>query len=324
MPCSDEGEGDLFLDSVDFLEESEYNIWLNEPQSVKERRQSFLCGMGLGDFVSKSDVSTGLDRITECSGAVTSFSVSCPNGEEGNLVSCSAAREANSEANSMADDMNNHRMDKLNGACENENPGPSLVMQDCEQYEGEKGRNFDTRKSKMKSWWKHFVRKRKGRGGTCLSGVSKLDIEATKTNRMTVKQNKKQCMEFTGLYMGQEIQAHTGFIWTMKFSPDGQYLATGGKDRIVRIWSITSVDACRRSFTSEEGKSSFRNKKTANSSVVIPDMVFHIEETPLQEFHGHSSDILDLAWSDSNVSQSFRNLQFGFHNYHNNISLVNI
>jgi hypothetical protein len=42
-----------------------------------------------------------------------------------------------------------------------------------------------------------------------------------------------------------------------------------------------------------------------HSSVVIPEKVFQIEETPLQEFHGHTSEILDLAWSDSNVSQSF-------------------
>lgn len=313
MLSSDEGESDLFFDSVDYLElgcdKLEYDIWLNEPQSVKERRQGFLRGMGLGGFASNIDENLGLERITECSEAVSSSLVSCTNVEEVNLVSYSAGREENSEANCMVDEILPFSMDKPGAASENENSGPSVhLRQGCEQCEDEKCKKFDSEKSKTKSWWKLFVRKRKERGGRCASGVSKLDTKAPKTNRTKVKQNKKGCMEFSGVYMGQEIQAHKGFIWTMKFSPDGQYLATGGEDRIIRIWRVTSVDSSCKSFSSEghsdsnlkEGKSSLRTKKRMHSSVVIPEKVFQIEETPLQEFHGHTSEILDLAWSDSN------------------------
>ncbi|CAK7355030.1 unnamed protein product [Dovyalis caffra] len=312
MLSSDEGEGDLFYDSVDYLElgcyQLEYDIWLKEPQSVEERRQGFLCGMGLDGFASKRDENIGLDRITECSGAVSSSLVQCTNLEEVNLVSCSAGREENFEANCMADEMSKDRMDKLDVASVNENAGPSLDLQGCEQCEEEKCKKFDSGKSKRKSWWKLVLKKGKERGGRCASEVSNLDTAAPQANRTKVKQNKKGCMEFSGVYMGQEIQAHKGFIWTMKFSPDGQYLATGGEDRIIRIWRVTSVDSSCKSFISEgnsdshlnEDKSSLSPKKRTHSSVVIPEKVFQIEETPLQEFHGHTSEILDLAWSDSN------------------------
>jgi hypothetical protein len=50
------------------------------------------------------------------------------------------------------------------------------------------------------------------------------------------------------------------------------------------------------------GKSAFGGIKTSHASILIPDKVFHIEESPLQEFYGHSSDVLDLSWSNSNVS----------------------
>ncbi|XVF61118.1 hypothetical protein PTKIN_Ptkin08bG0103300 [Pterospermum kingtungense] len=113
----------------------------------------------------------------------------------------------------------------------------------------------------FKKWWRHFLSMKKGGENRCPSNkVSKQSIKEHKTNRMIVQPNKKGYMEFTALYMEQEIQAHKGFIWTMKFSPDGQYLASGGEDGVV----------------------------------------FQIEESPMQEFHGHAGDVLDLAWSSTN------------------------
>ena len=117
-------------------------------------------------------------------------------------------------------------------------------------------------------------------------------------------------MELTAIYNEQEIRAHEGLIWTMKFSPDGQYLASGGEDGVVRIWHVTSADASYKDLMVEGnsgikvkgGKSAFGGIKTSHASILIPDKVFHIEESPLQEFYGHSSDVLDLSWSNSNVS----------------------
>ncbi|KAJ6737365.1 TRANSDUCIN/WD40 REPEAT-LIKE SUPERFAMILY PROTEIN [Salix viminalis] len=314
MLSCDKGEGDLFYDSADCFDSGcdqlEFDVWLTEPQSVKERRQGFLRGMGLDEAASKRQENTGLERITECFGAVSCSSVPCKNVEEVNMVSCNAGREENSEANCMVDELSKDQMDKPEVVSENEIIGPSLDLQGREQFEEEKCKKCESGKIKMKSWWKLLLKKRKEeRVGRCVSGVSKLDTEAPKTNRTKVKQNKKGCMEFTGVYMGQEIQAHKGFIWTMKFSPDGQYLATGGEDRIIRVWRVTLVDSTCKSFPSEghcdsnlkEAKSNnLSAKKTMYSSVVIPEKVFQIEETPLQEFRGHASEILDLAWSNSN------------------------
>ncbi|KAJ9177781.1 hypothetical protein P3X46_012955 [Hevea brasiliensis] len=316
MLNSDEGEDDLFFDSTDCLsleesivakgglgrDNSEYEIWLNEPKSVEERRQSFLRGMGLAQLASNSNEIVGFDRVANCSGAVSSSSALCTYGEETNLICC--GRERNSEANSMIDEMEQEQFDKTTVACENENSGSPSSMLECEHGDEEECKNFDEGKQKMKSWWKFFVHKRKLIEGKCVSKVSKLNPEATKTNKMKVKQNKKSCMEFTGVYKGQELQAHKGIIWTMKFSPDGQYLATGGEDQILRIWRVTSVDASYKSFASEsnlkESKLGLNRKKMSHASVIIPKKIFQIEDSPVHEYHGHTSDVLDLAWSNSN------------------------
>ena len=41
--------------------------------------------------------------------------------------------------------------------------------------------------------------------------------------------------------IGEEEGGHTGAIWTIEFSPDGTYMATGGSDAIVRVWTIAPV-----------------------------------------------------------------------------------
>lgn len=318
MLNSFEGEDDLFFDSTDCLSleesivakeglacnNSEYEIWLKEPKSVEERRQRFLCGMGLAQLASKRDEIVSIDRIVNCSGAVSSSSALCTYGEETNLVCSGGGRT--SEANSMIDEMEQEQFDKTNVAFENQNSESPSSMLECEHSCEEECKNSDEGKLKMKSWWKFFVHKKKLIEDACVSKVSKLNSEATKTNGMKVKQNKKRCMEFTGVYKGQELQAHKGIIWTMKFSPDGQYLATGGEDGTVRIWRVTSMDASHKSFASEgnlkESKYNLDTKKMSHASVIIPKKIFQIEESPVHEYHGHTSDVLDLAWSNSNVS----------------------
>lgn len=311
---TDEGEDDLFFDSMDHLscEESvlaklDYDIWRNEPRSVKERRESFLRGMGFVDFVSDHAKAFGnpsetveLGRIAECSGAVLGSSmVPSVNCIEEHPV-CSR-REEDVGVSCMVDAL---EPGLLPSAQEFEfgcNEGQACV-------EGFK--NLDTDKKAI-SWWKSLISKRKGRDDAASScHVSKKTSEKPKINQMKVRQNKKRCMEFTALCIGQEIQAHKGFIWTMKFSPDGQYLASGGEDGMVRVWRITSTDASCKCLSTDgnfgcevrEGRSSFGRKKPSYAPVVIPDKIFQIEVSPLHEFHGHASDVLDLAWSTSNVS----------------------
>uniref|UniRef100_A0A7I3ZZ81 Uncharacterized protein n=1 Tax=Physcomitrium patens TaxID=3218 RepID=A0A7I3ZZ81_PHYPA len=56
--------------------------------------------------------------------------------------------------------------------------------------------------------------------------------------KVKVKLRRKSVKELSGLYMGQEIQAHQGAIWTMKFSTDGRYLASAGQDRVIQVWEV--------------------------------------------------------------------------------------
>ncbi|KAL5555659.1 hypothetical protein UlMin_037895 [Ulmus minor] len=315
-----EGENDMFFDSVDWLpsEESrvvkeelscsnlEYEIWINEPLSVKERRRNFLGQMGLAEFASTeiSPQEMGLDRLVDCSGAVSCCgnSMSSSSFVEETLDCCRSEEraEANLMSNEEKDEQNIDFAHVL-----------SSSSQDCREGEVE-GNVEDCRKiqegtKKMKSWWERFLNKKRGGGGVVCDS-SKADVETPKGAKIKVEHNKKRCLELTSPCIGQEIRAHEGFIWTMKFSPDGQYLASGGEDGVVRVWRVMVVEASSDYLAAEgnfcsnlkQVKSSFKRKSSIHASVVFPDKIFRIEESPLHEFHGHSSDVLDLAWSNSN------------------------
>jgi WD40 repeat protein len=49
---------------------------------------------------------------------------------------------------------------------------------------------------------------------------------------------RKHIHEFD-LFLVQDIGAHSDSIWVAKFSPDGHYLATGGKDAVLKIWHVS-------------------------------------------------------------------------------------
>ncbi|XP_043724586.1 WD repeat-containing protein 44-like isoform X2 [Telopea speciosissima] len=325
MPSCDKETEDVFFDSVDCIRtcdsvSSEYEIWKNQPGSVRERRERFLDSMGFNQFApsirccsqeitegascSSSPETAGMERITEYSGAVSRLWASCDDGRPEDLV-CDG-RETDAGTEPVDREMEQGRALVPTSAHELD---PSLPKEVASPID-ENGRQQDTSKNKIRSLWKSLTMKKKGEamGKSDNSGSS---LGTSKTNRLHVKSNRKRFMEFTGLYMGQEIQAHRGFMWTMKFSPDGRYLASGGEDGVVRIWRVTSADASCKYVAAEEGSSKFLNivkggklimgkKNSSPASVVIPKKVFKIEESPVQEFHGHVSDVLDLSWSKSN------------------------
>nr|CAB3497286.1 unnamed protein product [Digitaria exilis] len=104
-----------------------------------------------------------------------------------------------------------------------------------------------------------------------------------KVDRVKVRPYTKRSKELSAVYKGQVIKAHEGAIVTMKFSSDGQYLATGAP-----------INSCEGG----KGKHSKSSKGAADPAcVVIPHRTFALSEDPVHEFHGHDDVILDLSWS---------------------------
>lgn len=128
-----------------------------------------------------------------------------------------------------------------------------------------------------------------------------------------VRAHHKKAMEFNRMFLAQElsgtkttstdekIQSPTisehpnklskpvrsnGAVWAAEFSKDGKYFAAAGKDRVVRIWAVISTAEERRAHEFDED----------GEKLSAP--VF--KSKPVQEFQGHTQDILDLSWSKNN------------------------
>lgn len=158
------------------------------------------------------------------------------------------------------------------------------------------------------------------------SGLATNDSQETPSQtakRIKVHAHKKSTKEFADLYLRQEIQAHQGAIWTMKFSLDGSFLASAGQDRVVRVWEVIeqnegvkySTDISGDSCSSVEKlgaddllprQNNFKSsvKETTRQTVAISSTSqtnkrFLLSESSKCAFNGHTEDILDLSWSRS-------------------------
>ncbi|XP_048559874.1 WD repeat-containing protein 44-like [Triticum urartu] len=67
-----------------------------------------------------------------------------------------------------------------------------------------------------------------------------LDGSSTRSaGRVKVRQYGKTCKELTGMFMTQELAAHSGSVWCINFSLDGRYLASAGEDRVIHVWEVS-------------------------------------------------------------------------------------
>ncbi|CEO98319.1 unnamed protein product (mitochondrion) [Plasmodiophora brassicae] len=108
------------------------------------------------------------------------------------------------------------------------------------------------------------------------------------SNQVKVKSHKKSELDMSALKQLQVLNFHNGPVWTMKWSPCGNYLATAGQDAIIRIWLVCGGDAKIEDSTLVP---------SAPSMSAFGQRVLH--PSPYREFAGHKSDIIDLAWSRS-------------------------
>ncbi|GJX33856.1 WD repeat-containing protein 44-like protein [Tanacetum coccineum] len=154
------------------------------------------------------------------------------------------------------------------------------------------------------------------------------DVTFHGPERVRVRQYGKSSKDLSALYKSQEIHAHNGSIWTIKFSLDGNYLASAGEDCLIHIWQVGSSDrkgdllldkqedgnlnvlllsngspelglASPTFEKKRRGRLSISRKSTSLDHIVVPETIFALSEKPVCSFIGHLDDVLDLSWSKS-------------------------
>uniref|UniRef100_R7W025 Uncharacterized protein n=1 Tax=Aegilops tauschii TaxID=37682 RepID=R7W025_AEGTA len=147
--------------------------------------------------------------------------------------------------------------------------------------------------------------------------------------RIKVRLYGKSYKELSGLFMNQEVRAHDGSIWSIKFSPDGRYLASAGVDCVIHVWEVLEFERRREengvsnpfvavmcngspeptlALATVDGshwdkklraRVSQCRKSSSSDRLMVPEHVFGLSEKPVKTFEGHSEDVLDLCWSKS-------------------------
>jgi WD40 repeat protein len=159
------------------------------------------------------------------------------------------------------------------------------------------------------------------------------DVSFHGPERIRVRQYGKSYKELSAVYKSQEIQAHNGSIWTMKFSLDGKYLASAGEDCVIHVWQVVeserkgdllldnknedgnlsllllangspepgsiSPNLDSQFDKKRRGRSSISRKSVSLDRVVVPETIFSLSDKPFCSFEGHLDDVLDLSWSKS-------------------------
>ncbi|XP_020685069.1 WD repeat-containing protein 44 [Dendrobium catenatum] len=312
-----------------------YQVWIKSPVSIQERRAKFMKYMGLdsihpSDKLMMDDTIVGdLDRISKDYGAVLR-NFSSERFEE--VPSTSQERSSGKQ---------------FKRTTENIDDGRAFVAR-----ESNRDGSFLRGNSMRASMRKNFGWLKRLGSMACIADRQGYEVDSgsngsdgsarARFHRVPVHLNRKQSKEFSAVYMGQNFKAHNGAILAMKFSSDGEYLASGGADGVVRVWQVMECarndedgifdddPLCIYFSVSSQSKLShlyadklkkIKSKNFCGTSdsacVVIPPEVFQISEKTLYEFQGHKGDVLDLAWSkdkcllSSSIDKTVRLWQLG-------------
>lgn len=153
------------------------------------------------------------------------------------------------------------------------------------------------------------------------AGVSTSGRMGMPTKVMLHKKGSKQYMN---LAVVQELYAHTGVIWCMKFSKNGKYVATAGQDGVIRVWEVIAQRGQPETQNSDNdepgsvcglGTSNgiHANGNQSNGGAGLfgqqPDTSTMYEgyssncpvlkAQPYRVYQGHKQDVLELCWSKS-------------------------
>ncbi|CAN1299785.1 WD repeat-containing protein 44 [Linum perenne] len=332
--------------------DSQFEIWTKNLESVEDRRRRFFRWMNLsfdpnsleefeGGTYEEKKIQLELDRVMNDSGAVLRTSGS----EEGfwsdtlsRSTSCQSA-EAREEDGGEEVDFKYKELDQdgifsrfrevgsnrsLNFEEFQRSIGWSPLIQRLLRRYSDEARNVvEVRKKPKRSWLSRLGSPSRAFDKREANVVELSRLGSKKMQRVKVHSHKKKTKQLSSLYTGQEFLAHKGSILTMKFSLDGQYLASGGEDGIVRVWKVIEDDRSERfdvpisdpsclyfaidhkskitsvgvdAISKDNGKTK-RHISSDSTCVVLPPKVFRVLEKPLHEFQGHNGEVLDLSWS---------------------------
>ncbi|XP_021774976.1 WD repeat-containing protein 44-like [Chenopodium quinoa] len=321
---------------------AQFDVWIQNPESVESRRSKFFNWLGFdvnnkfsGDCCEESCGSEiEVDRITnvngnelrnrrfECQLSSSRRPVSFCSFDDTELSGNLTHKKNVGEGLKGNVVVENHESRSDDAVRAHQSEGSLCSSSSSEGFSPVENTEMSSSvgpTKKVKKWWLNRLRSfncvMEGEPESCNCDSS----ARGGIQRVKVHQTKKQSKEFSALYYGQNIQAHKGAILTMKFSPDGQFLASAGEDRIVRVWQVVEDDRSNEIdipemdpscvyFTmnhqselkplSHDKEKNSKLKKTSDSAcVVLPPKVFRILEKPLHAFQGHRSEVLDLSWS---------------------------
>ncbi|XP_020584008.1 uncharacterized protein LOC110027075 [Phalaenopsis equestris] len=344
-----------------------YQVWIKSPGSIQERRAKFKQIMGLDPITSlnpdsivpdkelRVDITAteGIDRLSSDSGAVLQGSVRANESLQSSRFvepPSTPQRRASAEPFSCKTKILNDSNQSCGGRSLREDERlfmSSYAKQSIRRNDSSSSTSSDkTVLRKRFSWlrWLGAVACIVDRQNYHFSSDLSDSEEKSRSRfqKIQVRPYRKQSKEFSAVYSGQNFKAHRGAILTMKFSPDGEYLASAGEDGVVRIWRVMecvrtseydipnddpsciylTVHRNREASTLHADKEKLiRSRSLCSTSdsacVVVPPEVFRLSEKPLYEFHGHKGDVLDLAWSNgkhllsSSVDKTVRLWQLG-------------
>jgi len=145
-------------------------------------------------------------------------------------------------------------------------------------------------------------------------------------NYIKVRAKYKKEREFDRLFLAQELRpalkrkrdsvdvektkgavhvsngAHPNAIWALEFSMDGKYLAAGGQDKVISVWTVLSTPEERRTYEKEEEDEANGNENAQRLRAPV------FQRKVFREYTGHEAAVMDLNWSKVRDSSSFLQL----------------